>query len=215
MENEKNIALPSDNAEPTNPNAVPQLVSADVFVSAYTNNGNDSPTNGKWFSLNEYANYNDFISAATEFAKSHFGVDIPALSFPEHFISISGLDNLFSETDISRQVWDYLTLTVEQAEILQSYERVAGVSEQPLKLRVQAAQDAYVGQFDSWGHFAISLVEDEISSLSDFVVGFIDFESMGDSLQSAYVAENGRFYRFTDTTDIPIDGTVTQPVTQN
>lgn len=185
-------------------------VTASVFVSIYSDDLNipDDPVDGKWFDLSEYSNYNDFITAATRYAKAHFSVDIPSLRFSQYFSSPASLSTLFSETDVSRSVWDYLGVTIEEAEILLSYEAIVGKNDQEPRDRLQEAQRFYMGQFESWEHFAVNLVKDELKKISPFVIGFINFEDMGDRLQSDYTQIDGRFFKIADTTNISIDASL-------
>lgn len=162
---------------------------AQVFVTTYAIGNKKDFTVGKWFDLSDFADKEDFLESAMEFAINELGDNNPELCFSDY-------DNipseLIGESDFDDRLFEFLELSDNDKEIVQAYMGLGCNLDESLN----NALENYFGYFETVTDLGVHIAY-ELMRLDDSnpFVNYINFEQIGVSYECNYLTGfNGHYF---------------------
>jgi antirestriction protein len=147
----------------------PETGNPSVYVGTYAkyNRGN---IKGKWLDLTDYADKDEFLAACRELHKDESD---PEFMFQDHENIPEGM---ISESHISDDLWEWLSMSDDDKELLAVYRE--HVDSSPETGTLERARDSFLGTFDSAEAWAEDYLEETglIKEVPESLQGYIDYE---------------------------------------
>ena len=168
---------------------------ASVFVTTYGVGNRYGFATGKWFDLTEYSDKDEFIEAATEYAKKELKDFDPELCFSDYESSFSKLD-LISECSIDSDVWEVLAMSEYDLEILTAYVDATGCNIESVSDLLDEAKDCYAGYWESDEDYASDYLEDSgyMKDLPLIIANNLDLDGVARELLQSMAESNGHYF---------------------
>ena len=169
---------------------------AKVFVTTYAVGNTQGFAVGKWFDLTDYADKEDFINDATQYAKSVLNDDDPELCFSDYELSLS-VDGLMSEYGINKIVWDFIELDEAEKEVLEAYINAFGVTDiEDVTELLRQANDRYRGNYEDDEALALELLTEDgtLDSLPTVIESSLNWQYLGEYYGQDYLSYNGYYF---------------------
>lgn len=173
-------------------------ITPQAFVTTYAIGNEKGFAVGKWFDLTEYADKNDFIDAATKYAKEVLGDEDPELCFSDYECDPLFKD-MISECHIDEDLWEAIDVADDyDLDMVAAYIAHMG-TKGSFEETCQAAEDAYRGQYDDVNDYAWEYLEDagyvgKHSELPDIIANNIDIDGVAEWLMQDMFYDDGYLF---------------------
>lgn len=156
-----------------------------VYVGTYKKY-NEGSLFGEWVDLTEFDSKGDFIDYCL---KLHSDEESPELMYQDYE---NFPEQLYSESLLSDDLWDWMELDEDQQEILDAFLPCFGGS---FADALNDYEDAYCGHYESFRDFCEERFL-EVNEIPENLIRYIDYGAIEADYSHDYIEHNGHvFYR--------------------
>lgn len=173
------------------------MQTAEIFVTTYGVGNEQGFACGKWFDLTDYSEKDNFLEAATQYARQELGDNDPELCFPDYEGEAFLDGKLYSECSLSKAIFDIISLDSSDYALLLAYTNATGEDITDVADQLSRAQDYVVGEYEDDEAFAYEMVSDSynLDDMPGFLTCHINWSGVARDLMMDYVSADGYYFR--------------------